>query len=168
MRAGSIFPWPRFSQHRGHRRTHRPKVQLASSPVRLWATRYFGKEEKKEIILPPAKPLSPQQSAAWGAHLHRRLLCLIFSFCAEHPGLVHGEMLLCSGSFCLVCCTSSANPLGAFETSTFAQPPRYTFLLDGKLIAHYHVARVTAPDAYRRHSQAAKVNDRLIGAKEAI
>lgn len=81
---------------------------------------------------------------------------------------VRGEALLCSGTFGLACCTSSANPLGAFETSAFAQPLRYAFLYV-KLIARYHAAaRVSAPDVYRWHSQAAKVNDRLIGAKEPI
>lgn len=166
MRAGSIFILAQIlsaSWTPAHTQTKGP---AAIQPRAAVGNQILQKRREKRNNPPLCQASEPP--AAWGAHLHRHLLCLIFSFCAEHPGLVHGEMLLCSGPFCLACCTSSANPLGAFETSTFAQPPRYTFLLYGKLIAHYHVARVAAPDAYRRPSQAAKVNDRLIGAKEPI
>lgn len=90
---GRFLSWPRFSQRRGRRRTHRPKVQLPSSPVRLWATRYFRKEERKEIILPSAKPLSPQQP---GGHICIVIFCASFSLSVQSTQDLFMERCFCA------------------------------------------------------------------------
>lgn len=96
--------------------------------------------------------------------------CLVLSFFAKHLGpCVFIKWCFCAQAvfLCLALCTSSANPLGAFEISSFAQPLTHAFPYV-KLIVQYQVTHVSTSDVYWWHSHTAKVNDPLIGAKEPI